>query len=76
MTPWGIYMKANRTGAFNEDAGEAKESMKGRARERPAPFSQARRSRRKQLLTGLMVCLGYALFVKRSYPLILRKVNR
>jgi hypothetical protein len=72
MTPWGMYMNAIRTGGLEIAWVDARESMKGRASESPAPFSQARRSSWKQSLTGLMVGSGCALFLNGSYPLILR----
>ena len=60
-----MYMKASRTGGLADlaPAAQLSESMKGNARERPAPFSQARRSTRERWFMAVMLWYGCVKFL-------------
>ena len=51
MTPCGMYMNPRRTGGLAGllPAAQLRESMNGSARDTPAPFNKARRSKSDRL---------------------------
>src|SRR5258707_15096373 len=52
MTPWGMYMKASRTGGLRRDSAQPMVSSRGRAGVAPNPRRQVRRSISSSLRIG------------------------